>query len=145
MVWKTTTKEGQEVEVCYVGTHEGAEYNRIRWFSRSSSQQGRGMYRHRAPDVPCRDKKRSILWRRKKKGKDDEGKVEWDEVFPDAHPGVILRGAREMENLSQVALAKMINVHRGNISAMEVGVRKISVNMAKRLAEALNCNYKIFL
>jgi|SaaInl4_150m_RNA_FD_contig_21_2075790_length_560_multi_5_in_0_out_0_1 DNA-binding XRE family transcriptional regulator len=89
--------------------------------------------------------KKGAYCEEEKKGKDDEGKVEWDEVFPDAHPGVILRGAREMENLSQVALAKMINVHRGNISAMEVGVRKISVNMAKRLAEALNCNYKIFL
>ncbi|MDY7001878.1 MAG: helix-turn-helix transcriptional regulator [Thermodesulfobacteriota bacterium] len=76
--------------------------------------------------------------------KEDE-LVSWDEMFPDTHPGVILRGAREMENLTQAKLAANIGVTRHNISAMETGKRRITIDMAKRLAKALNTSYKNFL
>jgi len=76
---------------------------------------------------------------------DDEKRAPWAEMFPDTHPGVILRGAREMENLTQAGLAAKIHVTRNNISAMETGKRRITIDMAKRLAKALGCEYKIFL
>lgn len=68
-----------------------------------------------------------------------------EEIFPDSHPGRILRGARVREDLSQAELARRLNVPRSNISEMERGKRPIGKQMAKRLAEVLNTSYKVFL
>ncbi|CAN2049639.1 hypothetical protein GMMP1_780003 [Candidatus Magnetomoraceae bacterium gMMP-1] len=68
-----------------------------------------------------------------------------DEVFPNMHPGLILKGARNREGLTQIQLAKKISVKPRRISEIETGKRPIDKEMAKHLSKALNTNYKIFL
>lgn len=68
-----------------------------------------------------------------------------DEVFPDSHPGKILRGLRTREDLTQVQLSKKVGLKPHHISEMENGKRVIGKAMAKRLAEALNASYKMLL
>ncbi|WP_051295064.1 helix-turn-helix transcriptional regulator [Maridesulfovibrio bastinii] len=68
-----------------------------------------------------------------------------DEVLPEPTPAGMLRGARFREDMTQADLAKELGIHKNNISEMERGVRKISVDMAKRLGATLNMEYKLFL
>ena len=77
----------------------------------------------------------------------DEGEelLTFDEAFPEVTPGQLLRGARTREDMTQAELASALGIHKNNISEMERGVRNISVDMAKRLAEVLNTSYKHFL
>ncbi len=74
-----------------------------------------------------------------------EPSVPWREVFPDFGPGDALRGARGLRELTQVQLAAKIGVHKSHISEMERGKRSIGKAMAKRLGEALEMSYKVFL
>jgi DNA-binding XRE family transcriptional regulator len=67
------------------------------------------------------------------------------EVFPDLHPGSAIRGLRLRESLTQEQLAHLLGVKRTNLSEMENGKRTIGKNMAKRLAQVLKTNYKVFL
>lgn len=61
--------------------------------------------------------------------------------------GAALRGAREKEGLTQSALAEKLGdgVKQSHISLMESGNRPIGKGMAKRLAEALKIDYRVFL
>ncbi len=68
-----------------------------------------------------------------------------EELFPDLHPGSAIRGLRYRDELTQAQLAKKIGVKRHHISEMENGKRPIGKEMAKRLAKALNTDYKVFL
>ncbi len=74
-----------------------------------------------------------------------EPNVSASEVLKDTTPGTILRGARGLRELSQAQLAEKIGVHKSHISGMERGVRSIGKAMAKRLGDALEMNYKMFL
>jgi DNA-binding XRE family transcriptional regulator len=67
------------------------------------------------------------------------------EVFPDLHPGSAIRGLRLREGLTQKQLAEVLGIKRNNLSEMENGKRPIGKNLAKRLAQALRTNYKVFL
>jgi transcriptional regulator with XRE-family HTH domain len=66
-------------------------------------------------------------------------------VFPNLHPGSAIRGLRLREGLTQEQLAQRLGIKRNNLSEMENGKRPIGKNMAKRLAETLHTNYKVFL
>jgi DNA-binding XRE family transcriptional regulator len=68
-----------------------------------------------------------------------------EEVFPDLHQGSAIRGLRLREGLTQEQLARLLGVKRPNLSEMENGKRPIGKNMAKRLAQVLKTNYKVFL
>ncbi|MEW5773851.1 MAG: helix-turn-helix transcriptional regulator [Thermodesulfobacteriota bacterium] len=68
-----------------------------------------------------------------------------EETFPDLGPGDALRGARELNGLTQQQLAEAVGVGKSNISEMERGKRPIGKAMAKRLAKALGTSYKVFL
>ena len=68
-----------------------------------------------------------------------------EEVFPDSHPGKILKGLRTRENLTQAQLSEKIGLRPHHISEMEHGKRVIGKAMAKKLAEALNTPYKMLL
>jgi len=57
-------------------------------------------------------------------------------------PGNSLRAYRYREELTQAELAKKSGIPQANISAMEKGKRPIGLNIAKRLADILNCDYK---
>jgi ribosome-binding protein aMBF1 (putative translation factor) len=81
----------------------------------------------------------------------DDGKtVPWREPVKDlidkySEPGVMLKGARIKEGLSQSALARKLGIPPSNISEMESGKRPIGKNMAQRLSKILNVNYRVFL
>lgn len=67
-----------------------------------------------------------------------------EEVFPDFHVGHALRGLRSREGLTQRQLTAMIGVKPNHISEMENGKRPIGKETAKRLAKALQTDYKVF-
>jgi DNA-binding XRE family transcriptional regulator len=53
-----------------------------------------------------------------------------------------LKAYRLREELTQKELAKASGISQSNISAMEKGRRPIGLNIAKKLAKILNCEYK---
>jgi len=71
--------------------------------------------------------------------------VPLEEVFPDLHPGSAIRGLRLREGLTQQQLAQLLGIKRTNLSEMENGRRPIGKNLARRLAEVLRTDYKVFL
>ena len=97
--------------------------------------------RHRLPDdkiSKIQEAVAAIL------GAEDES-LSLEEVFPDLHQGSAIRGLRLREGLTQEQLAHLLGVKRPNLSEMENGKRPIGKNMAKRLAQVLKTDYKIFL
>ncbi|WP_419783918.1 helix-turn-helix transcriptional regulator [Maridesulfovibrio sp.] len=68
-----------------------------------------------------------------------------EEVLGESSAGRLLRGARYKEELTQQQLADKIGIARRHISEMENDKRPIGKAMAKRLGEALNVGYKVFL
>jgi len=60
-------------------------------------------------------------------------------------PGVLLKGLRYKEGLSQIMFAKKLNISQTNLSAMENGKRTIGKELAKRIAEIFGLDYRIFL
>jgi DNA-binding XRE family transcriptional regulator len=77
-------------------------------------------------------------------GAEDES-LPLEEVFPNLHQGSAIRGLRLREGLTQEQLAHLLGVKRTNLSEMENGKRPIGKNMAKRLAQVLKTDYKVFL
>jgi DNA-binding transcriptional regulator YiaG len=75
----------------------------------------------------------------------EEGSLPLEEFFPELHPGSAIRGLRLREGLTQEQLARRLGIKRTNLSEMENGKRPIGKNMAKRLAEVLKTDYKVFL
>ena len=75
--------------------------------------------------------------------------VPWRDAFPDLTdnklPGVSLKGARVKEGITQNQLAEMTGVKQHHISEMENHKRSIGKKNAKKFAEVLNMNYKVFL
>jgi addiction module HigA family antidote len=69
----------------------------------------------------------------------------FEEVFPEAHPGMILRGFRAMEDMTQTELAEKLGIAQTRVSEMENGKRPISVRMARHLAGIFGTSYKTFL
>jgi len=59
--------------------------------------------------------------------------------------GVLLRGLRLRENLSQVEFSKKIAVTQANLSSMENGRRPIGKIIAKRIEKVFGTNYRYFL
>jgi DNA-binding XRE family transcriptional regulator len=77
----------------------------------------------------------------------DEGEelYTFEEIFPNAHPGMILRGFRGRDEMTQKELAEKLNIASTRVSEMESGSRPISIKMAKQLAEIFETSYKVFL
>jgi transcriptional regulator with XRE-family HTH domain len=75
--------------------------------------------------------------------------VPWRECFPawsDAQlPGVALAGARHKEGLTQMQLAQATGISQRHISEMEHGRRLIGETHAKKFAEVLQIDYRVFL
>lgn len=67
------------------------------------------------------------------------------EVFPDSHPGRILRGLRVREGLTQAALAAKAGLKAHHVSEMENRKRPIGKEVARRLAAALNADFRMLL
>ncbi len=84
----------------------------------------------------------------------DAGAIEADESVPasqvnpelDSNPaGLYLRGVRHRESLSQERLSKLSGIPRRHISEMENGKRPIGKASARKLAAALDCDYRRFI
>jgi ribosome-binding protein aMBF1 (putative translation factor) len=75
--------------------------------------------------------------------------IPWREAFPEYSteetPAVCLRAARRREGLTQKELAARSCIPQAHISQMERGLMAIGVVRAKKLGEALNTGYKVFL
>ncbi|MFZ3208637.1 MAG: helix-turn-helix transcriptional regulator [Geobacteraceae bacterium] len=59
--------------------------------------------------------------------------------------GISIRGARGKEGLTQKQLAELTDIAQHHISEMENGKRPIGKETAKKLAKALNIDYRVFL
>ena len=59
--------------------------------------------------------------------------------------GVLLRGTRHREGLTQAKMAKKINVTQADLSKMESGKRPIGKTIAKRIEKIFGVNYRYFL
>jgi DNA-binding XRE family transcriptional regulator len=59
--------------------------------------------------------------------------------------GVMLRGCRYKKDITQLELSKAIGVNQHHISEMENGKRPIGKEMAKRLADFFETDYRVFL
>lgn len=80
--------------------------------------------------------------------REENESVPWREALQvtDAElPAMCLRGARYREALTQKQLSELTGIAIPHISAMENGKRPIGKVNAKKLAEALNTDYKMFL
>lgn len=75
--------------------------------------------------------------------------IPWREAFPEHKKedltAVSLRAARRREGFTQKEGADLSVIPQGHISLIERGKMAIGVTRAKRLAEALNTGYKVFL
>ncbi len=97
-----------------------------------------------------RDKKDEVLREIKKHGyTDSSDSIPWRELFPEFENepeySVALRGARNKEGLTQPELSRLTGIPQGHISKMENGRMKIGKERAKRLADVLNMDYRVFL
>jgi len=63
----------------------------------------------------------------------------------ESKPAVVLRGMRKREGFTQKELAEKLGTTQSVVAAMETGLRAIGKNMAHRLAEILNADYRLFL
>ena len=68
-----------------------------------------------------------------------------DMIQKSGEPGVLLKGLRYREGLSQIEFAKKLNIGQTNLSAMENGKRAIGKELAKRVADIFGLDYRIFL
>lgn len=59
--------------------------------------------------------------------------------------GVCIRGGRGKEGLTQKQLAQLTGIAQHHISEMENGKRPIGKETARKLAAALNIDYRVFL
>ncbi len=84
---------------------------------------------------PKKKAEKSIPWR----------KVAKVNIEKYTEAGLALRGARFKEEMTQQELADAIGILAHHISEMEHGKRTIGKEMARRLAEVLDVNYKVFL
>ncbi|OGQ35842.1 MAG: hypothetical protein A3F16_02115 [Deltaproteobacteria bacterium RIFCSPHIGHO2_12_FULL_43_9] len=75
---------------------------------------------------------------------EEEHKLLMKELEPTRgmHSGVRLKIYRLRGELTQQRLAKRSGISQANISAMEKGSRTIGLNVAKKLAKILKCDYK---
>lgn len=64
---------------------------------------------------------------------------------PSLRTASILRGARYKEGMSQIELADKLGIAQSDLSKMENGKRTIGKNLAKRIADILHVDYRIFL
>jgi DNA-binding XRE family transcriptional regulator len=80
---------------------------------------------------------------------DTSDTVPWRDAYPECSEeqliGKALAGVRYREGLTQAQLAEKIGVPQRHISEMENGKRPIGKAMAKRLGDALNVGYRMFL
>ncbi len=79
---------------------------------------------------------------------DIEDTIEYREAFPEfagQERQIAVRAYRVREGLTQDRLAELTGIPRRHISDMENGSRPIGKENARKLAKALNADYRMFL
>jgi DNA-binding XRE family transcriptional regulator len=78
---------------------------------------------------------------------DEEGEpfLSVEEVFPEMCPAMVLRGFRGKNDMTQAEFAERVGITQHHVSEMENGKRSITIDMAKRIGQAFNVSYKLFL
>ncbi len=75
--------------------------------------------------------------------------IPWSNLFPEFNKepsySVALRGSRNKAGLTQIELARITGISQGHISRMENGRMEIGKERAKRLGQALDIDYRVFL
>lgn len=73
--------------------------------------------------------------------------IPWREVAGSrgSIPASILRGARSKAEITQTRLSELTGIPQRHISEMERGKRPIGKETAKKLATALNVDYRLFM
>lgn len=79
-----------------------------------------------------------------------EKSIPWREAFKEkirkhSEGGLMLKGSRSKEDVTQKELAEALGISQHHISEMENGKRPIGREMAKRLANYFKTDYRIFL
>ena len=101
-------------------------------------------------NVPVEKARALLLLLNEFQVKEKEQKTPSDILFKEldkkySRPGAALQGARLKVELSQVELSEKLGIDQSDLSKMEHGKRPIGKKMAKRLAEILDVDYRIFL
>lgn len=94
--------------------------------------------------VHCKEEVLRFLATRGCTVREDRDTVPPEEVL-DMSPAAVLRGARGREELTQVELSRRTGIPRRHISDMENSRRPIGMQNARKLAEALNTDPRVFL
>jgi ribosome-binding protein aMBF1 (putative translation factor) len=79
-----------------------------------------------------------------------EDAIPWEEIAAERiekykKAGLVLRGARYREGISQKTLAIKSGVSQDNISRIENGKRGVGEKVAKKLAKSLKIDYRLLL
>lgn len=79
-----------------------------------------------------------------------EGSILADDLFAEldakyTKPGLLLKGIRCRENLTQVEFAEKIEVTQSDLSKMESGKRPIGKILAKRIADKFDIDYRLLI
>lgn len=80
--------------------------------------------------------------------REENESVPWREALPfkeEEWPQIALRGGRTKEGLTQKQLSELTGIPRTHISDMERGRRPIGKQTARKLAEALKVDARLFL
>lgn len=77
-------------------------------------------------------------------------RISWEELAREdiekySKPGLVLRGSRIKEGLTQAELSKKLRIPQYNLSKMEHGNRPIGKKMAHKLGRILKIDYRVFL
>jgi len=126
MLAHTRTQSTEKLEARFIGTPENIQ--RFRQAAR----------RYNVVDVTAELPKKAVK----------EGNQTVEEVFPELvhnRAGVVLRGYRSREEFTQKHLSEITGIPQRHISELEHGKRQAGKEWAKKLAAALNCDYRVFL
>lgn len=99
--------------------------------------------------MPEPTKKRRIDVKAPWTGPEGREAVDWRELLSGEDDGALhgrfLKGARTKEGLTQKELSRLTGIPQGHISEIENGKRPIGKIIARKLGEALNIDYRVFL
>jgi antitoxin component HigA of HigAB toxin-antitoxin module len=68
-----------------------------------------------------------------------------EEAFPDSHPGKALAGLRMREGLTQKQMAESLSISQSRLSELERGIRRITIDMAKKAADIYGISHRSLL
>lgn len=117
--------------------------------TKESTTEGLTRFTFTVPDAEADKMEKAILAIldiiTEKPKEDDHSLYPADDVLGQSTPGIILRGFRGREGLTQKQLADAVGIKQHHISEMERNIRKISKGMAKRFAAFFHTSDKAFL